>query len=280
MKHLFILLGAVLSSVLLGCSGITQPESNPPPAAPQGLRSINGDHQITLEWEPVQDPDLAGYYIYCYSKFLWDWGWWMWILATKGDENFEYKRVGQVPASTTRFLHQDLYNGITYIYRVSAFDTKGKEGPRSPYILDTPRDEGYGVKLWAAREDWTGGEKSENESGFIFLSAEVCPWYGADILFWYGEGEKFPMMYVNDGWIQEYGPVKSLQELQGIDQLPKEGWKSKIRLSEGYAYIVYIPGPISYHYAALRVTELGEDAESYYVVFDWVYQPDHDNPQL
>jgi len=49
---------------------------------------------------------------------------------------------------------------------------------------------------------------------------------------------------------------------------------NEVVLRQGYAYIIY--DTEEKHYGAFRVTELTDD----YVVFDWVYQPDHDNPQL
>ena len=57
-------------SLILGCgSDDDRPvspvvEDTEPPAIPRGVRSITGDAQVTVEWFPNGEADLAGYRIW------------------------------------------------------------------------------------------------------------------------------------------------------------------------------------------------------------------------
>ena len=135
-----------------------------PPAIPRGVRSITGNNEITIEWFPNSEHDLAGYRIW-----------------KGGDgQNFDLlKEVSMSKSLIEQYIDQNAQNGVTYHYAVSAFDINGNESDLSPEeVYDTPRPSGQNVTLHAY-------DLFPTRSGFYFGTTErgAIDWKDADIYF-------------------------------------------------------------------------------------------------
>src|SRR6266508_2919476 len=98
---------SLLAALLLaGCRDSTAPRDLSPPAAPRGLYSITGDHQVFLKWLRNTEPDIEGYRVYEAPCAI--------------GHDCPYDPVGTT--SGTQFAVTDLANGDTRYYAVSAFD--------------------------------------------------------------------------------------------------------------------------------------------------------------
>ncbi|MGA1867761.1 MAG: Ig-like domain-containing protein [bacterium] len=82
-----------------------------------GLQATAGDTTITLQWQAVTDPDIAGYNIY---------------------RNGDARPLNGLSLTSTIFIDGSLTNGMTYRYRVRAVDTSGHEGLDSEEVGATP----------------------------------------------------------------------------------------------------------------------------------------------
>ena len=106
------------NSAFLSSAPVTavQPEPLPdvtPPAVPLGLSAVPGDGLVTLTWNPVTAPDLAGYRV---------------------------QRNGATIATTSSAGYTDTSptNGVAYAYSVSAFDATGNRSAESSQVMATP----------------------------------------------------------------------------------------------------------------------------------------------
>lgn len=97
-----------------------------PPAIPGGLAAVatgaaNGaPASVDLSWEPVAEPGVAGYYVY------------------RREQESPWKRIsGDQPLVAPAFHDTDVLAGHTYVYGVSAVDTRGNESGRSADASDT-----------------------------------------------------------------------------------------------------------------------------------------------
>lgn len=89
-------------------SGSTTPAGAP--ATPQGFVVQAGDGEVRLYWQANTEQDLQGYFVYRSD------------LPDKG-----FSRVATLAAYTTAYVDQEVTNGVTYYYRVSAVDIDQKE---------------------------------------------------------------------------------------------------------------------------------------------------------
>lgn len=99
------------------------PRDTTPPAAPNGLTAMAGNSLIVLDWNDNRENDLASYNLYRDGKIL-----------TSG-----------LVEST--FTDDDLVNGITYTYAVTAVDENNNESALSPAIQATPEQPPVGPFL-------------------------------------------------------------------------------------------------------------------------------------
>lgn len=97
-----------------------------PPAVPAGLAAVatpagSGEAaSIDLNWQPVPDTDLAGYFVYRREA---DTGW---------------QRIsGATPLTAPAYRDTNVAAGHTYTYAVSAVDQKGHESERSAEASET-----------------------------------------------------------------------------------------------------------------------------------------------
>jgi len=123
-----------------------------PPSRPKGLYSITGDEAVYLYWEENDEEDLRGYVVY-----------------RSRDENGPYKPVATV--SVEEYVDEEVKNGITYWYGITAFDYDDNESGLSYVTYDTPRPEGWDEIIHAYNVlPWV------SVSGFDFSEGDVVPW--------------------------------------------------------------------------------------------------------
>jgi len=89
-------------------SGSTTPAGAP--ATPQGFAVQAGDGEVRLYWQANTEQDLQGYFVYRSD------------LPDKG-----FSRIATLEAYITAYVDQEVTNGVTYYYRISAVDTDQKE---------------------------------------------------------------------------------------------------------------------------------------------------------
>ena len=223
-----------------------------PPATPRGVRTITGDEQVTVEWYPNAEYDLAGYTVW------------------RGRNSTDFDALVEVSENTTRYTDTTVRNGETYYYAVSAYDIDGNESQLSPEeAWDTPRPEGRNVVL----DDYT---LAPGRSGFDFSQPEKgsIPWDtpATDVYFGFDTEVNVTYLYSdNDTFMQDLGYH---EYFDGVDIVPEFGYTTLfVELIEGHIYAIYTPDG---NFAKIQVRKLSDDA----VIFDWAYQTEPDNVQL
>lgn len=221
------------------------------PAVPRGVSSITGDQKVTITWYPNHEGDLSGYNIY-----------------RSANENTGYYLI----ATRNQPMHIDfdVVNGQTYFYAVTAFDHNGNESELSyDLVYDTPRPEGYNVRLFSFRQfpDIAGYDFSE-------FTVQHYSANTTDIYFEYHpESNGF---YINafseDTDIQDYGFTESMDD---VSYAPEFGW-SQLGYVEAIAGHTYIIWTHDNHFAKIRIIDLNQDL----VEIDWAYQVDPGNREL
>ena len=261
-----MILGVSLSALVLqGCSvesGDVIVMDDMPPAAPRGVRSVTGDGQVLIEWYPNQETDLKGYVIY---RSL--------------DELEDYTEIDTVGAIRSSYVDEGVRNGTTYYYAVSAFDSDGNESDLSPEIVDdTPRPDGGNIRLedYILDPDFSGFDFSSTEKG-----AQPYDLRGVDIYFGVDTKVKVPYIYSdNDTEMQDLGYTDSIDD---VDVSPTQGFTVKfVEAIIGHTYAFLTPNG---NYAKVRVTHLkmdltDDDVREAWMVFEWAYQLQPDNPEL
>ncbi len=230
------------------------------PPAPSGIWTVTGDEYVEILWDDLYIHDLDGYRIY-----------------RSNHENGPYHSIGW--SYDTYFVDEEVSNGFTYYYAVTAVDDWGNESELSyALIQDTPRPEGWDLEV-GDYDEFAGVDFS----GYYFHMIQPWDEWDTDMyLFWDEDDERYAFastdVEVGDQIfgtdIQYAGIVESLDEL---DWAPTEGWTPEsadvVNLFEGHAYWVWT---WDNHFAKFRVIEIGWD----YVVIDWAYQIDEGNPEL
>lgn len=225
---------------------------------PYGVYTITGDGLVEIFWDEIDDGDLAGYNVY-----------------RSYNAEGPYERIGR--SGDGYFVDGRVTNAITYYYAVTAYDRHGHETELShETVHDTPRPAGTGLVVYDD-DDWAGVDFSRYDTDM------VLPWddVGADMfLFW--DGEDYAMAstdvyvggYIYGTDLQGAGYVNDLDEL---DWAPVDGWSTSsadsVVMREGHAYWVWTWDG---YFAKFRVRSIGYD----FVVLDWAYQSDQDNPEL
>jgi hypothetical protein len=244
--------GIVAAFLATGCDDSTSPRDSSAPAAPRGLYSTTGDHEVFLNWLPNTERDVAGYRIYegpCLT----------------GDD-CPYELVGTTGATSFRLA--GLANGATRYFAVSAYDHDGNESRLSrDEVFDTPRPEGFGQSI-------ANRATNEETSGWDFSARAVLPFDDEDTDIYYATRDGSPVMFTpfTDTDIQDAGWTS---DLDGVDYSPSSGWapSGTVELIVGHSYIVWTHDD---HYAKFRVTSLTAGQ----VTFDWAYQVDTGNREL
>lgn len=103
------------------------------PSDVENPAAFPGDGEITLSWDPAtDDTDVAGYYVYSglYS-----------VSADGGSYTFGSSDVGD----TTTYTMENLSNGVTYYFAITAYDAAGNESEYySEEVEATPEESGTG----------------------------------------------------------------------------------------------------------------------------------------
>jgi hypothetical protein len=235
---------------------------NSAPAAPRGVYSISGDAKVEIKWYPNQEKDLNGYVIYKSTK-----------------KSGDYKEIDTVGAKVSSYIDEDVRNGNTYYYAISAIDSDGNESDLSPEIVeDTPRPEGGGVKLrdYVLDPDLSGLDFSDADLGAIAFDRK-----NTDIYFGVDTAVSVPYIYSDtDVKIQDLGYTDSMDE---VDVSPVKGFTTLfVEAIVGHTYAFLTTDG---NYAKIRITDMkvdwvGNKVKDAWVVFDWAYQLQIDNPDL
>ena len=96
------------------------PDTTPPPV-PTGVAASGGDAEVTVRWESVAAPDVAGYVIYSRPTVN---GFWL--------------RAADTGSLATAATVTALTNGTSYDFAVSALDRTGNESALSTRVTATP----------------------------------------------------------------------------------------------------------------------------------------------
>lgn len=226
-----------------------------PPSRPKGLYSITGDEAVYLYWEENDEEDLRGYVVY-----------------RSRDENGPYKPIATV--SIEEYVDDEVKNGFTYWYGVTAFDYDENESDLSYVTYDTPRPEGWDEIMHAYNVlPWV------SVSGFDFSQGDVVPWdvARADIFLEYDGDYRVFFLWAADYQtdIQDFGYTDHIDD---VDMAPytDEGWSELgwVEVIKGHTYLVWTRND---HYAKLRVCDF---SRSYGIFFDWAWQEAPGNPEL
>jgi hypothetical protein len=250
-----------LGILLGGCSEKTTAPVTMP-AAPRGLFSVTGDHQVTLVWVANTERDVIGYRIYD---------------GPCGGLDCEYTRIAAIPAPTAseyvQYVVTGLTNGVTRFYAVAAVNRAGVESDLSyADVHDTPRPAGTGLVL--NNYLGTSGNVGYDFSAFARTNTTDPP---TDIFYGFYEdttGFVHQQIFVPDYStdIQDAGYVTTLDM---VDFAPDSGWSPSgtVEAVKGHAYVVWTRDN---HFAKFRVTAVGPSQ----VTMDWAYQIDPGNGEL
>jgi predicted small lipoprotein YifL len=88
------------------------PKDTFPPPAPAGLVDAGGA-EVTLLWDAVTTPDLAGYHV------------------LRGEGAGEMRRLEQTPTTRLQYIDRTARAGVRYVYTVVAVDASGNASPPS-----------------------------------------------------------------------------------------------------------------------------------------------------
>ena len=257
-----LLLPFMALGILLG--GCSEKTTAPviPPAAPRGLFSVTGDHEVTLVWLANTEADLAGYRIY---------------QSPCGEPDCLYTRIAVLPAPAgaqyVEYVVTGLTNGETRFFAVAAVNRAGAESDLTyDNVFDTPRPAGTGLVL---NNYLVYGTNIGYDFSAFARTTTIGP--PADIFFGYYEdttGFIHQQIFVPDSStdIQDAGYASSLD---AVDFAPESGWSPSgtVEAVAGHAYVVWTRDN---HFAKFRVTAVGPTQ----VTLDWAYQIDPGNREL
>ncbi|MBA4313372.1 MAG: hypothetical protein C0417_12175 [Chlorobiaceae bacterium] len=248
MRTIIVILSAIVTFTYIGCEDHFLQVENNPPLSPKGLYAFAADGYVELSWLANGEDDLDGYNIF---------------VSASPSGQFQY--IGSTKNEV--YIDRGAKNGITYYYKLSAYDFSGNESVLSKgYAYATPRPEGFDVNLKNYRD-------TPNMAGYDFSSNTIGPYDDqyTDLFFEYYDGIYYFDVW-NDTEIQDMGYTSSLDE---IVKSPTRGWSptGDVRLIAGHTYVLRT---WDYHYAKVRVISLSANQ----VVFDWAYQLQSDNTFL
>ncbi len=99
-------------------------EDTTPPSSPGSLEGTSGDQTVELVWDTNDEDDLEGYNLY------------------RAEESFsdvsDMDPVNDELLSETEFTDEDVQNGTTYYYRLTAVDGNDNESSTSSEVEVTP----------------------------------------------------------------------------------------------------------------------------------------------
>ena len=235
-----------------------------PPAIPRGLRSISGDGKVILVWFPNTERDLGGYNIY----FSFD------------NESFELIAT----TADTIYVDNDVRNGITFFYAITAFDVDGNESDLTILdVFDTPRPEGFDVQLANFRttpgmSGFSFELELSNASGILSANSP-----DADFYFELDPNSGLPFILAGnrqdarETLILDAGLTFSFEDVDFAPDPndPTSGYlvNGRVRAIPNHTYILQTDDG---NFAQIRVTNLVDGV----MIFDWAYQLVPNNPDF
>lgn len=250
---------ALLTLLLLGplASGCDSTD-NRTPAAPRGVYSVTGDRKVTLYWLENTERDLDHYEIY---------------YSVKGATG-PYRPLAST--ERTSYLDNDVQNGSTYWYAVTAVNSRGRESDLSTEnVHDTPRPQGIDLSVFNAYFEDSRHGNFELANGIHFSTFElVARSTGrADVYYFAPPGHHYLVAGTSQTGIQDAGVTPG--GISQYDFAPTTGWLygGQLELVPEHTYVIWTDDD---HYAKVYVKQLTSDL----VVLDWAYQVDKGNREL
>ncbi|MBU8934458.1 MAG: hypothetical protein KOO62_10680 [candidate division Zixibacteria bacterium] len=263
LNKLFPLIALIGLLLVAGCED-DEKVYDPAPEPPQGVLSITGDGEVTIEWMGPYDRDIDEFIVYRNSEAI----------------DAQYTEIGRVAAVADAGVHLDIYtyvddevtNGITYFYAVGSVDHAGQVSDLSAEdVFDTPRPEGIEFLEDIFTDTLDAGFNFESQSVISALSS-LCDIYVDSY-----EG----IMYFNAGQIGD--PRETvIQDMGYTGHWDDIGWAPTIGWSElGYVEVIrnhtYVICTDDTTYAKVLVKAIDGGAG---VTFQWAHQEVPGNPEL
>ncbi|RKU31668.1 hypothetical protein C6497_01230 [Candidatus Poribacteria bacterium] len=248
----YILL-TILVITLAGCSADDdEVQDLEPPAIPRGVKTITGDNSVRIEWYPNGEYDLDGYTVW------------------RSEDNVDFDSLSDIPVGTNEYTDNDVRNGRTYYYAVSAYDFSGNESELSPEnAWDTPRPEGRNISLddFQLAPDRSGFDFSHPQKGSIAWDDRAT-----DIYFALDTEVNITYFFSDNGTaMQDLGYHEHFDD---VSTVPEFGYITLlVEAIEGHIYAFYTPDG---NFAKVHVRKLFDDS----ITFDWAYQTDPENIQV
>jgi hypothetical protein len=245
MKQIWIMFATI--AIFYGCKDKDEID-NIPPKPPQGIVTISLDNAVEIRWLPSQADDIKGYKVWVNDQYY-----------------GQYQLIGTT--SETHFTDHGAINGVTYYYAVSAYDFSNNESVLSKDVVyDTPRPEGFGVRLYDYGTD-------PDSSGYSFNYYTVINY--ADVradFFFVISGGVYYLEARPNAEIQDMGYTSTLDD---ISSAPTVGWSvaGSVEAIEGHTYVVRTAET---NYAKIRITGVF----LHQLLFDWAYQTAPGNIEL
>jgi hypothetical protein len=245
---LFLGLGLVDGLALLACNDGDDGFFGDAPDAPRNLISFTGDEEVILVWDAVAG-DVESYNVYA-------------LIVETGD----FEVIGITTSSA--FLDNDVVNGETYRYRVTAVDFDGDESDFSEETFDTPRPDEFNVLLASVQTDAAN-------AGFDLTTGQVVSATSSAATFRFEEAGGVPRIQpMNGAEVQNVGFVDLLGE---VNFAPESGYfPEPMQAFVGDAYVFRIPQGGSRFFGVVRISHVAPGV----LVFDWAFQTDEGNREL
>lgn len=218
------------------------------PGAPRNLISFTGDGEVILVWE-APGGEVESYNVYA--------------LITETDD-FEVIGI----TTSTAFLDNDVVNGETFHYRVTAVDFDGDESDFSDEVFDTPRPDEFNVLISSAQVDST-------QAAFDLTDNRVVGISSPSATFRFDESDgAVRIVPMNGAEVQDVGFVDQLGE---VNFAPESGYVPEAMPARvGDAYVFRISQGGSRFFGVIRISHIAPGV----LVFDWAFQTDEGNREL
>lgn len=122
MRRIFLLFSMItIITTSMECAFNVDPE---PPAIPANFEAVSSDSRVELSWDFNKEPDFEGYNLY---------------KANESISNLQdISPVNESIYVDSLFVDEEVSNGTTYYYRITAIDLNGNESAPSREIKVTP----------------------------------------------------------------------------------------------------------------------------------------------
>lgn len=252
------LAAALLLAAALAASACDDDEDKGPmgngPGAPRNLTSFTGDGEVILVWEPPSG-GAASFNVFSFIQ-----------------ETGDFEVIGVT--TSTAFLDNDVVNGQTFRYRVTAVDEDGNESDFSNEIFDTPRPDDFNVLLFSEQAD-------PDSAAFDLTVGRVVQTSSSGATFRFDEIDGVPRIVpANGAEVIDVGFVDALGTGcfgQCLTFAPESGYLPEaLQALVGDAYVFRIPRGADRFFGVIRVSHVAPGV----LVFDWAFQTDEGNREL